>query len=193
MCKFLRGLVSPGHDSPSIPSSDAYYVYRVQRPGGLEDVVSLLPPDIVFGTAFSGAAIVGRCVKLLEKGESITDANFRPNRYFVELLHDIVATETLTLPDFQAAARRQHTGWVYVLDLRTPTPAGEVPPHDIIGAFEVRDGAVVEDSYQPSANHRRFSSEGIFKLDERLNRILRSRRRLTSQAPSSLLECQTST
>ena len=136
----------------------------------------MLPPDMVSGSGgLSGEAIVGDCVKLLGKGESITDANFRPNRRFVELLHDIVATETLALPNFQAAVRRQHTGWVYGTDLRTPTPAGEVPLHDIIGAFEVRNGVVVENSYWQNADHRLLSSEGIFKLEERLNSILRER------------------
>jgi hypothetical protein len=37
---------------------------------------------------------------------------------------------------------------VYLLDARTPDPSGRVPPHDIIGAFDVRDGALVTGSYR---------------------------------------------
>jgi hypothetical protein len=75
----------------------------------------------------------------------------------------------------QAEARRQHTGWLYVIDARTPTPAREVPAYDIIGAFEVREGTVVPQSYQPNGNHRLFSSNGLFKLDSTLHEKLMNR------------------
>jgi hypothetical protein len=184
MWKLLKGLVSGGQvESSSMASNSSFYGYRVRFPDGFQDVVSLLPHDIVFASGLAGEVIVGGCKQLLEKGDSITDANFRPNRRFLDLLHDVIATEAPTLPDFQAEARRQHTGWIYVIDARTPTPAGEVPPYDIIGAFEVINGTVVQQSYQPNDNHRLFSSDGIFKLEPRLHEKLMER--LMKQATES--------
>ncbi|HKW00119.1 MAG TPA: hypothetical protein VJN96_09850 [Vicinamibacterales bacterium] len=152
-----------------------FHVYRVNLPEGLTDVVSYLPEDIVFNLGLAADAIIGRCTELLGNGVSITADNFQPNRRFVDLLHHVIATHAPGLPELQAEARRQHSGWVYVIDARTPTPAGDVPPHDILGRFGVRHGAVVPQSYEPNANHRLFSSNGLFQLDSRLHSRLLER------------------
>ena len=66
---------------------------------------------------------------------------------------------------FSAAAEAQEDGWVYVIDLRTPDgPQGRVPQEDIIGAFEVRDGKVVADSYWRNEDHVPFSENGFMSL-----------------------------
>jgi len=134
MWKRLKELLS-GSEADSVPAdgTEPFHVYRVKSPEGFRDVVSLLPDDVVFVSGLAGEAIVGHCTQLLEKGVSITDVNFQPNKLFVDLLHDVIATEGPEPPALQAEARRQHTGRVYVIDARTPTPAGHVPPYDIIG------------------------------------------------------------
>jgi hypothetical protein len=142
---------------------------------GFEDVVSLLPHQLVFASGLAAEVIVGGCTSLLEKGDSITDANFRQNRLFVDLLHDVIATEAPTLPALQAAVGQQHTGWIYLIDARTPTPGGEVPLCDIIGAFEVKEGVIVPQSYWRNADHRLFSSNGLFKLEPTLHQRLMER------------------
>jgi hypothetical protein len=179
MWKRLKEFMSASKpDAVSSDGSTPFYVYRVQLPDGLrQDVVSLLADDIVLLSGLTGAAIVGVCSQLLDPGASITEANFRANQRFVAVLHQVLATEVPTLPEFQAEARRQDSGWVYVLDARSPTPAGEVPPYDILGAFEVRDGAIVPHSYQANAKHRLFSSKGLFRLDARIHQRLLERLR----------------
>jgi len=116
----------------------------------LVDVVTLLPPEVFSKWGIANETIVGFYTKPVAEGTHIDAATFRPNKAFVDLLHDVIKTNAPEVPEFQTAARRQHTGWVYILDARTRTPAREVPAHDIIGSFEVRDGAIVPNSY--SAN-----------------------------------------
>ena len=177
MWKRLRNSPASGRQVEPVPADRGagFYVYRVALPEGLRDVVSLVPHDTAFRSGIAGEAIVGVCTKLLEKDEPVTGANFRPNKRFVDLLHRVVAEHAPYSKGLQAAARQQGTGWVFLIDARTRTPGGEVPPHDIIGAFEVRDGEVVPGSYQVNANHRIFSSDGLFKLEPTLHEQLMAR------------------
>lgn len=149
-----------------------FYVCRVRTPTESKDIVSLVSGDVVSEFGLVGEAIVGECVPMLKDGERVTEANFRPNPYFVKLLHDVIARHAPGLPGLQAEARRQRNGWVYVIDARTPTPNGRVPSHDIVGSFEVRDGEVVENSYQPNPDHRLFTSAGLFVLATALHERL---------------------
>lgn len=160
-------------------SDTDFTVYRVRRPDGLDgfvDAVALLPPEFVCKSGgLADEAIVGFCTQLLNEGDRITAATFLPNKAFVDILHDVVKANGAELPECQAGARRQHTGWMYILDGRTRTPAGEVPLHDIIGAFEVREGAIVPNSYWANRKHLLFSSDGIFKLPTILQQALMRR------------------
>jgi hypothetical protein len=176
MWKLFKRLISGRKvDSTSMATDGSFYVYRVQSPEGSRDVISLLAHDLVFASGLAEETIVGACTQPIENGDPITEANFQPNEHFLQLLHNVIAAEAPKLPDFQAEAKRQGAGWIYVIDARTPTPAGEVPPHDIIGAFEVRDGIAVQSSYQPNSNHQLFSSHGIFQLERSLHDKLMER------------------
>jgi hypothetical protein len=189
MWKQLLKKFRPGAPTDVVASSDPgapYHIYRVKLPDGFQDVVSLLRPDVTFSSGLHPSAIVGKFEKLVEGGEGFTEANFRPNTLFVELLHSVIATHTSDLPEFQAEAARQQTGWVYVIDARTSTPAGNVPAHDVIGGFEVRDGRVVAESYKRNVNHRLFSSDGLFRLDPRIHARLLER--CSKESQSSLGE-----
>jgi hypothetical protein len=153
----------------------AFNVYRLRlpnlpdglvpdNPDGFVDVVSLLPSEICFAHGLAGAAIVGFCTRLVRQGLTLDPESFRPNRLFINLLHEVIATNAPADPELQMAARQQHTGAVNLLDGRTPTPRGAVPPHDIIGGFQVKDGVIVPSSYQANPNHRLLSQDGLFKL-----------------------------
>jgi len=172
MLKQLLKSLWPGHAVESnLPKSELpFTLCRVRRPDGLDgfvDIVTLLPPETFAKTGIAHEAIVGYYTKLVaegEEGERIDPATFRPNKAFVDLLHDVIATNAPDVPELQSAARQQHTGWLYILDARTPTPAGDVPLRDIIGAFEVREDAIDPNSYWANSDHLLFSSDGIFKL-----------------------------
>ena len=109
MWKRLLNALKSATIGHSVPASEgtAFYVYRVKRPEGDRDIVSLVPDAFEFG--LSGEAIVGEYTRLLEEGERVTEASFRPNPAFVTIHTPsrTVATPTrTTLPaeEFQLGA-----------------------------------------------------------------------------------------
>ncbi len=62
---------------------------------------------------------------------------------------------------------------MYIVDLRTPEgPEGRVPPEGIIGAFEMKNGEIVRDSYSGNDNHLVFSAHGLVQLPPFLHEAL---------------------
>lgn len=147
-------------------------VCEAETPEGLKHYVTCLSLDDVFARGLAPEAIVGELLRPLEPGERISPDVFARNRIFVEFMHDVIARRAPQLPGFIAEARRQGNGWMYVIDQRTPTPQGGVPPHDVVGAFEVRDGSVVTGSYQRNSNHTILSDDGFFQLGSELHSCL---------------------
>lgn len=134
-----------------------------QSPGaaGARQVVSILPPEQMQALGGLPAEAIAGTVD----GRGLSAETFRQNPKFVEFMHAVIRTAGPADRDLQLAAQAQHDGWVYVIDLRTPEgPAGRVPPEDVIGAFEVRSGRVVPDSYQANDAHRVFAANGLVRL-----------------------------
>jgi hypothetical protein len=148
------------------------YVCRVNGPGGPQDLVTVLSPEVVSAEGLAPEAVVGICARLLGEEEPISPALFAQNRGFVNLLHWVIAEHGPSLPGVQSAAARQGEGWVYVIDARTPDPSGDVPTQDVLGAFAVREGVIVAESYQRNPNHILLSERGFFRLDPELHRRL---------------------
>jgi hypothetical protein len=150
-----------------------YFVYVIAVPNqGVKDVLSFLPSERVFREGLATEAVIGHRVRSRETNDPIKPENFHENPAFVDLLHRVVAAHVPDHAAFRQEARRQGNGWVYVIDQRTPTPAGEVPPEDIIGSFEIREGRVVPNTYQRNDKHRLLTSRGIFKLDDSVHASL---------------------
>jgi hypothetical protein len=142
--------------------------YLVHTPDGPKVYVTVdcLSHERVFERGLPPEIIVGVLRGPVESVEAITPAVFARNGVFVDFMHGVIAGRGPELPGLVAAARRQGDGWVYIIDQRTPTPQGAVPPEDIVGAFEVRGGQVVPGSYRPSPKHMILSSRGFFQLGE---------------------------
>jgi hypothetical protein len=85
-----------------------------------------------------------------------------------DFMHGVIARRGPHLAGLIAEARRQGQGWVVVVDQRTPTPQGAVPPEDIVGVFEVRDGKIVPDSYRASPKHLILLRNGFVQLGAEL-------------------------
>jgi hypothetical protein len=144
------------------------YVCRVDTPEGSKDYVTMIAPEVVFAQGLAPEAIVGELLRPLEPGEPITPQIFARNRVFVEFMHSVIARYGPQQPGCQAEAKRLGEGWIYIIDQRTPTPQGPVPPEDIIGAFEVKGGEVVPRSYRASPKHMILSPRGFFQLEDGL-------------------------
>jgi hypothetical protein len=147
-------------------------VCRVDTPEGPKDYVTCLSRDHVARHGLPAEAIIGALQRPLESGEAITPSVFARNRAFVEFMHSVIARRGPELPGLIAEARRQGEGWVYVVDQRTPTPQDAVPPEDIVGAFEIRNGQVVPGSYRASPGHMILSANGFFRLGSELQPCL---------------------
>ena len=143
-------------------------VYLVDTPGGAKDYLSCLPHEQVFARGLAPEAILGVLLRTLGPGEPITPAVFARNRVFVDFIHGLIARRGPEQPGLVAEARRQGEGWVSVIDQRTPTPQGAIPPEDIIGAFEVKAGQVVPGSYRPNPRHMTLSADGFVQLGAEL-------------------------
>ncbi|MGH7560986.1 MAG: hypothetical protein ACRENB_08195 [Gemmatimonadales bacterium] len=153
---------------PTLPVS----VARVHGPEGAIDYVTLTPPDSLAARGLDPATILGRLHTPVQPDHPITPAAFEPNAAFAELLQAVISRDGPDQPGLCDEARRIGEGRVYVIDRRTPTPEGPVPPEDIFGVFAVRDGTVVTGSYRPSPSHRLLSDHGFFRLDEGLEACL---------------------
>jgi hypothetical protein len=66
------------------------------------------------------------------------------------------------------------SGYVVLIDGRTPTPDGDVPPSDVIGVVDVDAGDVVADSYQHNSNHQLLTTNGFFVLPPELETVLQN-------------------
>ena len=147
-------------------------IFRVDTPDGPQECVSCLTHDQVFAQGMPPEGIVGVLLRSLGPGETITPVVFSPNRAFADFLHGMIARRASALPGFIAEARRQGNGWIYVIDQRAPTPDDAVPPEDILGFFQVSDGEVVPDSYQPNPRHLILSANGFMRLEGELQACL---------------------
>jgi hypothetical protein len=153
---------------PGLPIS----VCWVHTPDGVKEYVTCLPQEQVFARGLPPEAILGVLLRPLAAGEAITPDVFARNRAFVDFLHAVVARRGPGLPGLRSEARRQGDGWVYIIDQRTRTPQGPVPPEDIVGVFAVKDGEVVPGSYKRNPNHRLLSADGFFWLAPELQACL---------------------
>jgi hypothetical protein len=147
-------------------------VVRVDTPEGVRDVVTLLQPAVFLNKGLAPEAIVGSLLRPIQAHETVTPDIFARNPVFVEFLHSFLAEHAPQSAECQAAARRQGTGWVYIIDQRTPTPGASVPPEDIVGAFQISDGHALSASYRANPAHRILSGRGFFRLGAELESAL---------------------
>jgi hypothetical protein len=148
------------------------FVFTVWEVGEATDYATVLPPEVFSKTGAVGEAVVGALPRDGSEHESISPEGFVPNEAFIRFLHLVVAEHAPTFAGVQTEAERIGNGWLYIIDRRTPTPEGPVPPEDIIGGFQVKGGRVVPGSYVAGESHRLLTERGFFHLDDELHRKL---------------------
>ena len=153
-------------------SQSSICIVNVVTPEGAKDYVALASADAAFSHGLVSEAILGLLKRPLQRGEPITPEVFVANSAFIKFLAEVVARHGPENPDLQAEAAGLGQGYVAVIDGRTPTPEGPVPPEDIIGVFQVADGKVVPGSYLASPKHKLLTADGFFQLDPVLDACL---------------------
>jgi hypothetical protein len=154
---------SPGHNRE-------VYVYEFHDDAGAQHAVSVLEPDFVFEHGLCPEAVLGLLSG--EGGPAITPDRFTQNSVFVEFLAGVIGRHLFEVADVVRQAQHQGDGHVYLIDGRTPTPGGAVPPADVIGAVAVEAGRLEPGSYQHNPHHRLLTADGFFLLPAELEAFL---------------------
>ena len=140
-------------------------IQAIVSEGKTRDILSFLPPGQAMKRGIDGPAIVGTLRVPVSKGGTVTPDNVGVNPAFVKFLQAFIARVAPTSPEFIRSVEEQGEGWLYIIDQRTPTPGGNVPLEDILGAFRIEHGKAVPGSYQPMDGHKIVSERGLFQLD----------------------------
>lgn len=142
-----------------------FFIFNVDSENGRQDLVSLLSPEDAFEGGLPPEAIVGVLRQAIEDGGEVTPSNFVANQKFIDFLHVFIAQSVPMNPAVQEQAA-ESDGYIYIIDHRTPSPEGEVPNEDIIGAFKIVDGRISGKSYEPMGTHLLLTDNGFFVLDD---------------------------
>ena len=102
----------------------------------------------------------------------VGSADFITNLAFTSLLHQIVADHAPDIAEYQAKAKAQPVGSLYVVDGRARPSEGFLSQQDVLGVFRVRDGIIDRGSYQPNPKYAPYTPDGFFQLHDTLKEKL---------------------
>ena len=148
------------------------FICRVAVRGEMRDHATVFAPETVFATGLPTEAIVGILLEPAVEGRAPSPEAFAENPAFRTLLDEVIGRHAPDDPAIEEEARWLGSGYVYVIDGRTPDPGGRVPPEDVVGAFQVREGVVVREPYLPNPRHRLLGENGFFRLSDTLHQRL---------------------
>jgi hypothetical protein len=135
---------------------------------GLRALSPLSPTQIKQAGCLASKAILGFISDYV-----ISLENFHSNPTFLEFLQGAIATKAPKDPTIQALAIAQQQGCLNLRDSRvSDLTEKEISPEDIIGTFEVKDGQIVMNSYQPNDNYSIFGNNGLMQLPGALHEAL---------------------
>lgn len=144
---------------------DLFKLVSTAVDGVTEEFITLVDPDTIREQGLRPEQIVGKLRTPTAAGGKVDADNFMPNVAFVDYLHDFVARTAAEDSGLVEAARSGKVENLFVVDQRTATPDGQVPPEDILGAFVVKDGAISAADYQSNrGKHQLLTSRGFFDL-----------------------------
>ena len=153
-------LNSPLCGEALVSESDDFYIYDTVIDGTPRYFATLLPHDTGFASGLPSEAIMG---EFTNGPEELTPNAFQQNSVFIKFLAYVIGKYAAECPGLIAEAQRQQNGFVYILDKRTPTPDGAVPPEDILGGVEIVDGRMIR--FHGSPNYRILTNDGYMQLD----------------------------
>lgn len=140
------------------------YVYQAARDGADQHLVAVVEPALVRERGLVPEVILGAVTAGAGAKPTITPEAFTQNRAFVMFLEALVRDHIGQVDGIRREAQRLGDGHVYLVDGRTPDPGGTVPPQDVIGAVEARNGVPLDGTYQHNPNHRLLTGDGFFVL-----------------------------
>jgi hypothetical protein len=122
--------------------------------------VTPLSPEFVYRYGLRSEAIMG---ELANGPEDLSQEHFTPNPLFLRFVGWVIAKHAANCSELVDEAKRTKNGLVFILDARTPSPDGAVPPEDIIGGVTVQNGELLE--FNNSPNYQLLTQRGFMELD----------------------------
>lgn len=92
--------------------------------------------------------------------------NFKANDEFQELLHSIIKNSLKNNLELQDAACRHKNGSIMILEKRNRENSENLSSEDLIGTVEIKNGEIVEYTYQRNSEHRLLSKNGFFRPED---------------------------
>lgn len=93
------------------------------------------------------------------------------NPQFIDRFHKTMKFFAQFSDAMISMAEQQQHGFIYITDQRGKDEK-EQDAADIIGSFEVKNGEILHDSYQPNPAYRLVSKKGLFRLPQELEALL---------------------
>ncbi len=122
-------------------------------------LLSPIKMDDASENGLKGKSVIGY---LKNPDKEISKDNVVINPDFTQVFQQTVKSTGLQSDELKNSARQQQNGYMYVIDQRAIHK--DTKPYDIVGAFEVKNGQIIADSYQPNKNYEIISIDGLFKL-----------------------------
>lgn len=133
-------------------------------------LLSIINPELDKDAKLTAKAIIGFVV---DATKPITPENVRLNPTFVDHFHKTIVFFAQFNDGIIHLVEQQQNGFVYINDLRNKDEK-EVRKEDIIGSFEVKNGELIHDSYQPNSAYKMITADGGFVLQPELEALLYS-------------------
>jgi hypothetical protein len=137
-------------------------LFEVEIEGAIKHMISFIQHEEAFENGINNKGVVGY---LKDPNAPILHENITYNPDFIYLFHKTVKETSVHSKQLSEAALKQNTGYIYIIDLRDKNRPN-TKPQDIIGAFKLEEGNIIEDSYSPNPNYQLISEDGAFKLPD---------------------------
>jgi hypothetical protein len=98
---------------------------------------------------------------------SIINDKFEHTNEFEQVLHETLYRYICNDPGVQSLAKYQREGYMNINDQRVQAIYGRVnDPQDILGVVLLKDGLVVEGSYERMPTHAIFTKDGLVQVSD---------------------------
>lgn len=133
-------------------------------------LLSIINPEVDKEAKLTAKAIVGF---VLDATKPISAENVRLNPTFIDHFHKTIIFFAQFNDGIIHLVEQQQNGFVYINDLRNKDEK-EARREDIIGSFEVKNGELIHDSYEPNTAYKMITADGGFVLQPELEALIYS-------------------
>lgn len=131
-------------------------------------LLSFVNPEIDPNTKLTSKAIIGF---VIDPSKPISEHNVRINPAFRDHFHKTILFFARFNDGIIHMAEQQQNGFIYIRDQRNQ---GADRAEDIIGSFEVKNGELIHESYEPNPHYLFIQADGGFVLQKELEALLYS-------------------